>query len=316
MQKMDYIVCHGSGNRFALVDAVRHAGALKDADRTALARNICLLEGGLDGLLLLVTHGEDLGMQMFNPDGSEAEMCGNGIRCVARLARERYVGAARFPIWSGGRRYCLSEEEPLFGQIPIFGVEIPIRTASGDFVWEGAGGVFLGAPIPPLDDGLRFTYLNLGNPHLAACTAATDRERLERLGRRVTELPAIFPHGINVSLFRECGSQRIFVATYERGAGVTSSCGTAMTACSTAACLLGICRWNEPIDVCNSGGRVRCLCRRDDDGLCTKLTGNATFESDGELVFTEDGEILSAHSVPRREETESYAAFLETIENC
>lgn len=314
MQEMPYIVCHGSGNRFALIDAVRDAAALAGTDLAALSRNICSRAGGLDGLLLLVRSDADFGMRMFNPDGSEAEMCGNGIRCVARLARERYVAAPRFTLWSGGRPYRLSEEAPVFGRIPTFGVGIPIRTASPDFVWEGAGERFVGGCIPPLDDRLRFTYLNLGNPHLVACTDRTDRLTLERLGRRVTELRTIFPHGVNVSLFRECGPQRIFAATFERGAGITSSCGTAMTACSTAACLLGLCRWNEPIDVSNSGGRVRCLCRRDADGIRTTLTGNATFEADGVVRFSPDGAIAAVDAVPRTDETEAYAAFLAAIE--
>lgn len=316
MREVNYILCHGSGNQFALIDAVRHADAMQGADLAALTRSICRLAGGLDGLLLLVRKGAEYGMQMFNPDGSEAEMCGNGIRCVARLARERYIRAERFALWSGGRRYDLSVETPVWGDIPTYGVVIPIRLASDDFVRADAGEAFIGKPLPPLDETLRFTYLNLGNPHMAACTEETDLRLLERLGRRVTELPRIFPHGINVSLYRPCGGQRIFVATYERGAGITSSCGTAMTACSTAACLLGVCRFGETIDVCNSGGRVRCLCCRDDAGLRTTLTGNATFEADGVLSFASDGKIAAREPVLRREETDAYAAFLATIEKC
>lgn len=110
MREFDHIVCHGSGNRFVLVDAVAQPSIAEEADPAILARELCRLHGGLDGLLLLVRVGEEYGMRMYNPDGSAAEMCGNGIRCVARLACERYVGEQRFALWSGGRRYRISRE--------------------------------------------------------------------------------------------------------------------------------------------------------------------------------------------------------------
>lgn len=318
MPLLNYIVCHGSSNRFVLLDAVRDADALRTVDRSALARNACRACGGSDGLLLLVQEDGAYGMQMFNPDGTQAEMCGNGIRCVARLA-QRYIAADRFGLQSGGRRYELSREEPVFGDIPTYGVVIPVGFSSDDFrVPHDLGTGFVGRSIPELDARLRFTYLHLGNPHLMATTEEIDLGLLERLGRRVTALPELFPHGINVSLFRASGDQRIFAATCERGAGITSSCGTAMTACSTAACLLGLCRYDEGIEVRNSGGAVRCLCRNDREGLRTTLVGNATFEADGVMsVDPATGAVTCCGApVPRAEEVEAYAGFLAAIKSC
>ncbi len=303
MREFDHIVCHGSGNRFVLVDAVAQPSIAEEADPAILARELCRLHGGLDGLLLLVRVGEEYGMRMYNPDGSAAEMCGNGIRCVARLACERYVGEQRFALWSGGRRYRIFREEPLPGGIPAFGVVIPIGFASDDFVCDGPR-PFVGGAVLPLDRDRRFTYLNLGNPHLVCRTDRIDLDELERAGRRVTELPEVFPHGINLSFYRPCGQQRIFVATYERGAGITLSCGTAMTACSTAACIEGVCRCGEPIEVLNRGGMVRCLCVREQDETRTSLIGNATFEGEGLFAFD------------AATETDAYAAFLEKMKNC
>ena len=88
MREFDHIVCHGSGNRFVLVDAVAQPSIAEEADPAILARELCRLHGGLDGLLLLVRVGEEYGMRMYNPDGSAAEMCGNGIR-LRRTARLR-----------------------------------------------------------------------------------------------------------------------------------------------------------------------------------------------------------------------------------
>lgn len=318
MPELDYILCHGSSNRFVLLDAVRYADALRAVDRSALALNACRACGGLDGLLLLVQEDGAYGMQMFNPDGSRAEMCGNGIRCVARLA-QRYIAADRFGLRSGGRRYELSREEPVYGDIPTYGVVIPVGFTSDDFrVSHDPGTGFVAGSIPQLDERLRFTYLHLGNPHLVAATEEIDLGLLERLGRRVTELPELFPQGINVSLFRASGDQRIFAATCERGAGITSSCGTAMTACSTAACLLGLCRYEEGIEVRNNGGAVRCLCRNDREGLRTTLVGNATFEADGVMsVDAATGAVTRCGApVQRVKEAEAYAGFLAALKSC
>ena len=77
--KFDYIKCHGSGNEFVMVDAVKEN--LVSIDLAAFARFVCDRENsvGADGVLLIVKSGDMYGMRMFNPDGSEAEMCGNGI---------------------------------------------------------------------------------------------------------------------------------------------------------------------------------------------------------------------------------------------
>ncbi len=319
MLSTNYIRCHGSGNRFLLLDAAAEPRLESLGEHPALVSRLCTIDGPTDGLLLVVRRDGGYGMRMFNTDGSEAEMCGNGIRCVARLVAERYLrGADAFDLWSGGRRYAVRCEEPIFAGLPTFRVELPIRLASEDFPPSLACGAegFVGRPIEALDPELRFTYLNLGNPHLAAAVDKIDTARLARLGERVKELSALFPRGINVSLFVPCGGQEIFTATCERGVGITSSCGTAMTACSTAACFLQECRAGEPIRVRNSGGMVRCLCRRDADGVTTALSGNATFEADGLLLVDPAAELAErpAPAVPRSNESACYRLFYESVQ--
>ncbi len=322
MLSTNYIRCHGSGNRFLLLDAAAEPRLESLGEHPALVSRLCTIDGPTDGLLLVVRRDGGYGMRMFNTDGSEAEMCGNGIRCVARLVAERYLrGADAFDLWSGGRRYAVRCEEPIFAGLPTIRVELPIRLASEDFPPSLACGAegFVGRPIEALDPELRFTYLNLGNPHLAAAVDKIDTARLARLGERVKELSALFPRGINVSLFVPCGGQEIFTATCERGVGITSSCGTAMTSCATAAALLGLCGFDAPVEVWNRGGRVRCLPRRTPQGLVTRLTGDATFEAagtlrlDGRSCIADDsapldapGDRLRMASETRRELNETY----------
>ena len=319
----DYIRCHGSGNRFLLLDAVAEPRLEQLDAAPALIRQLCApideaaavpALGPTDGILLLVQRDGIFGMRMFNTDGSEAEMCGNGIRCIARYAAERLPGESRsFDLWSGGRRYAAHRVEPVFETIPTWQIELAVRLAAKAVGFPVARCV--AEPIEALDPALRFTVLDLGNPHLVAQVGTIDDALLQHLGERVKELSALFPHGINVSLFEHLGGQQIHTATYERGVGLTASCGTAMTACSTTACLLELCACGEEITVRNSGGMVRCCCRKSGDGYTTSLAGNATFEADGRLELdTETGAVAYLRTTLRQEEIAAYDRFYNFVQ--
>ena len=144
--KIDYIKCHGSGNEFVMVDAVKQN--LAGVDLAEFARFICNRESsvGADGVLLLVKEGDMFGMRMFNPDGSEAEMCGNGIRCVARLAEE-YVGKREFDMFSGGNIYGIVRAEDIFPAMPTYGVDLKVRLASEDFGFAKGAESFISQKI-------------------------------------------------------------------------------------------------------------------------------------------------------------------------
>ena len=284
--KIDYIKCHGSGNEFVMVDCVKHN--LEGVDLAEFARFVCNRTDGVgaDGVLLLVQRGEMFGMRMFNPDGSEAEMCGNGIRCVARLAEEK-VGSREFDMFSGGNIYGIVRAEDIHPAMPTYGVDLQVRLASDDFGFAGGGDSFISKPIARLDGELLWTAINVGNPHIVAEVEEIDYDHLTRLGERVLELKEEFPKGINVSLVKVLGENRIFVATYERGAGITASCGTAMTSSATAMSLNGRCDYGKVIEVENRGGAVRCICHNE-GGLHTQLIGNASYISYGEVKVEND----------------------------
>ena len=200
----------------------------------------------------------------------------------------------RFAVTSGGREYRITCEEPIFGALPTFGAEIPLSLHGDDFPPSLPAEEFVGQPVPELDEGPAFTFLQPGNPHIVALVAPDsawlfgsdgrlDTRRLAELGERANRMRGVFPRGINVSLFCRLDEGRIFAATYERGVGITSSCGTAMTSCATAAALLGLAGFDTTVEVWNRGGRVRCLPRRTQQGIVTRLTGDASFETAGRL---------------------------------
>ena len=130
-----------------------------ELDMASFARQICAEPaiGGSDGLLYVVRVGEHYAMRMFNPDGSEAEMCGNGIRCVARLVEERYEKKPEFILTSGGGLFPTARAEQIAEGIKAYGVDIAVRTASADFGFATDGEPFIAKVIPSLDENLRFT---------------------------------------------------------------------------------------------------------------------------------------------------------------
>lgn len=317
MLHTNYIRCHGSGNRFLMLDAVRHPELNELARHRQLIEQLCRHTEQVDGLLLTGFDGQHYGMRMFNTDGTEAEMCGNGIRCVARMAQQYLGEQSHFSLYSGGSLHEVWRIEPLFEQMPTYRILIAVSLASAAFVAsDPTAESWINRTIEELDPELRFTFLSLGNPHLVAEVGQIDTMRLQQLGRRVKELQHIFPNGVNISFFRHTADQEIYTATYERGVGLTSSCGTAMTACSTAATLMGLCRSEQPIRVRNSGGMVICCCHRTGATIKTSLGGNATYYAAGELSLDlEAGRLITMHDTDRfDEEIAQYQRFYDSIQ--
>lgn len=236
-------------------------------------------------------------------------MCGNGIRCVARLAEE-YEGRREFDMFSGGNTYGIVRAEDIFPKMPTYGVELQVRLASADFGFAEGKEQFVSQKIERLDSELLWTAINVGNPHIVAEVEEIDYNHLTRLGERVLELKKEFPKGINVSLVKVLGKNRIFVATYERGAGITASCGTAMTSSATAMALNLRCDYEAIIEVENRGGAVRCICHKE-GGLHTQLIGNASYISYGKVVADEGG-FVCVELGKAEDEIELYNDFLRS----
>lgn len=312
MEHFEIIKCHGSGNDFILIDICKDE-RLKSVDWSSFARVACNRDFsiGSDGLLLVVRDEDGVyGMDMLNPDGTHAEMCGNGIRCVARYAIEQgYISCVDI-LRSGGRDYRVAVAEPLAEGIAAYAVDINISLWSCDFALFDNGDTWLGKPIVALSSALQFSALSLGNPHIVAAVDAIDMAELSLLGERVKEHVDILPNGVNVSLY-ECRTPRsIFVATYERGAGITLSCGTAMTASATAAALLGFVERDERIEVKNRGGKVYCTTYPGEQ-IVTRLEGNATYVWRGDVSFEEG--VVECRITEDFGEQERWESFVKQI---
>ncbi|HEU4333464.1 MAG TPA: diaminopimelate epimerase [Candidatus Eisenbacteria bacterium] len=221
MGRADFVKSHGLGNDYVVVDAARFGIALTpERVRLLCHRNLGL---GSDGILEVDARGR-LFVRIWNPDGSEAERSGNGLRIAAKFFAEHgYVAGDDFTV------------ETIAG---------PVRT---QVFREGAAGrvsavrLEMGAAVvdrsrKTLDvDGapLDVTIVSVGNPHCVVFGEAMTRERLFALGPKI-ENHAAFPKRINVQLARPLTRDRVEALIWERGAGHTLASGTSSCAVATA----------------------------------------------------------------------------------
>ncbi|HEX8300756.1 diaminopimelate epimerase [Sphingomonas sp.] len=268
--RIAFTKCHGSGNDFSLVDA--RAIQLSDAEWAAAARMLADRDGpvGGDGILLLIQGDREnqFGMRMFNSDGSEAETCLNGLRCVARAGFEALgIDSARVKLRTSSAEVAKAEALAE----GVYTVRTRVGPAGRD--------IGLAGPLSELPSGREFTAVSMPNPHLVSFVDQVDEEELVALGRWCEAAPALLPARANVS-FVEMRGPDLFVRTFERGVGLTNACGSAMAASVFAAGLTGRLPWERETRVFNKGGLVRGSAGA--DGMVTIL-GNATFEYDGAI---------------------------------
>jgi diaminopimelate epimerase len=281
-----FVKCQGSGNDFPLIDA--RAMPFDDGVWAKLARALADRGGpvGGDGMLLLTGGDAEhaFGMRMFNSDGSEAETCLNGLRCTARMGFEALgIDRARVKLKTSS-----AEAERADAVAP--GV-VTVRTRAGPAsLATGEVGLRIDAEqivdgvIPGLPSERRFTAVAMPNPHLVTFVDTVDEDELVALGDWCEGAPALIPGRANVSFVEQRGED-LFVRTYERGVGLTDSCGSAMAASTFAAGLTGRVPFGRRVIVFNRGGRVRASADSVADGAAVTIEGNASFLYDATIGF-------------------------------
>ena len=248
----------GAGNDFVVVDA-RMGGALAqlagDAAWAALARQVCdrHFGAGADGLLVAakpVTAGATQCMRMYNPDGSESEMCGNGLRCFVRwLADEGDLAPGEVAVQTGAGvlRAALAADGMVtvdMGAPRLAPADIPLSAAAAmdqppagpvmHLPLKVAAAATAGAPSE-----LDVTCVSMGNPHAVHFVEDVESVPLDVLGP-VVERHAAFPRRTNVEVCQVVAPDRLRVRVWERGAGLTLACGTGACASLAAARLRGL----------------------------------------------------------------------------
>lgn len=271
--QLTFTKMQGAGNDYIYLDC-RRTGLPPDAARWAVGLSRRHYSVGADGVIYLcraLSADGDACMRMFNADGSEGAMCGNGVRC-----------AAEFLYTHGVRRDCIRIDTPRAGQRTLHRVGSGLwQVDMGRFSADGAavGAVGLGGE-PLLDVPLcaggrswRFCCVSVGNPHCVVFTkdAPPDGAALAGYGRALAQHPA-FVAGCNVEFVRQVSPLGLVATVWERGSGATLACGTGACACAAAAVMTGRCARDAPILVQMPGGTLEVRVLRDDTVL---LTGDA-----------------------------------------
>jgi diaminopimelate epimerase len=252
----------GIGNDFIVVDALQQSSLPADLPSFAQKVNDRRFGIGGDGLILL-EKGEQapFRMRMFNPDGSESEMCGNGIRCFGRLLKDHdHLTSDSIKVETGAGILELQLVEPNQFRVDMG----KARLTRGEIGMVGnADENFFEAEIP---EGFKGTAVSMGNPHLVIFVEDVSKISLETIGP-VLEHFDQFPKRTNVHFIQVIDRSHLIQRTWERGAGITLACGTGACASAVAAFVTG--RADRNVDIKLPGGHLQIEYKEDGTVLMT-----------------------------------------------
>jgi diaminopimelate epimerase len=267
---MRLLKTHGSLNEIFAADAVPSAWA-SDAELREFVRRVCDRDawtGGSDGIYFFDASAPVTRAWFFNPDGSPAEFCGNGMRGLGRLILD-LRGTDTEVVASGGRDYTIRRAPSTPEGVRQVLLELPeVR--------------FAAPPPAPFGD---FTAVTVPNPHVVAVVAEYREPDLIEAGRRAAE---VFADGANVSFLLPLApagadAAEVFVRTFERGAGLTPSCGSGVVASRAVYSRVTGLDPAQRLVVRNAGGVAAASIRVRDGGWFPVLEGNATVVYDAEV---------------------------------
>lgn len=246
---------HGIGNDYIYFDCMHEE--LPNPNELAIRLSDRHFSIGGDGIILLCpSEVADCRMRMFNADGSEGKMCGNGIRCVGKLAHDLgYVGTScTIETLSGIKTLQFSLDDQ--GKVATARVDMQAPILDGKLVPTTVeGNPVVGYPIEV--DGITYygTFVSMGNPH---CVIFTDPDGLdlEKLGPKF-EHNVLFPERVNTEFIKVVDRNHLKMRVWERGSGETFACGTGACASAVASVLNGYCDKNQEILINLLGGDLR-----------------------------------------------------------
>jgi diaminopimelate epimerase len=273
-----FIKLEGLGNDFILFDALKED--LSAVDLHKLAPKLCDRHFGIgaDGLLIVRKSAKaDFQMQVINPDGSEPQMCGNGIRCFARYVYENY------------------EKKSVISVETLAGIILPVLDPQNNIIEVDmgeprlqpqsvpvnfSGEKMLNNPVRVLDRTFEVTAVSMGNPHGVIFVDDVENIDVSLYGPEL-ERHEIFPEKANIEFIQVLNNNEIKMRVWERGAGETLACGTGACAAVVAGVLTG--RAGRDVTVHLAGGDLKISWDEDDDHVFMAGTAFEVFK--GEVVL-------------------------------
>jgi len=241
---MQFTKVHGLGNDFIILD-----GRTESRDYASLAKKLCHRQTGIgaDGLLIIENSNvADIKMRIVNADGSEAEMCGNGIRCFAKYVyREGIVPKTEFGVetLAGIMRPKLVMKDGMVTGVTVDMGEPVLECAEIPVVGEGR---CVGREMTVQGETLQYTTVLVGVPHTLIYVDDPTDKKWMNMGWDI-EHASVFPKRSNVNFAKVVDDHTMIMRTFERGCGPTLACGTGASAAAVASYLNG--RTGRSVDI-------------------------------------------------------------------
>lgn len=276
---MRFTKMHGIGNDYLYVNCLEEV--VHDPSRLALVMSRPHFGAGADGLVLIEpAKGADFGMRIFNADGSEAEMCGNAIRCIGKYVYERgLTDKTELAIATKGgmKQLWLTVENGKVAKIraDMGTPELNPRLIPVDLPGE----LVLRHRLQMMGQTWFVTCVNMGNPHAVIFVRDPEVIDLPMLGPMIEHHP-LFPRRTNVEFVRVIDRNVLQMRVWERGAGETLACGTGASAALVAAVLTGLS--DRTVQMKLTGGNLDLHWSAEDNHVYQ--TGPAAFVYDGEWL--------------------------------
>ncbi|MDE6275697.1 MAG: carbamoyl-phosphate synthase large subunit, partial [Clostridia bacterium] len=236
---------------------------------------------GADGIILICdSQVADVKMRMFNADGSEGKMCGNGIRCVAKYCYDNAIVTKKqmtIETLSGIKNIDVHTQNGVAKRITVDMGKAALAPKKIPVKLEGDSVINKTVKVDGKDYDI--TCVSMGNPHCVVFVKNVENLNLAKIGKAFEESP-LFPEGVNVEFVKVIDKRTLKMRVWERGSGETWACGTGACAVAVAAVLNGYCSKDEEISVKLLGGDLTVKYAKDDK---VYMTGDAVKVYDGEV---------------------------------
>ncbi|MGI5891154.1 MAG: diaminopimelate epimerase [Bacillota bacterium] len=277
---MRFVKMHGLGNDFIMVNGFKEH---LPSDLSTLAAALCHRQLGIgaDGLIIIGPSDEaDACFDIYNADGSRAEMCGNGIRCAAIFAKREGISdksIVPFSTLAGLVKAQIVDEAANLVKVDMGQPKLATKDIPANF----SGPLMVNAPIIVGHKTYNLTLVSMGNPHCVLFVDDVANYPVTTLGPDI-ETHSLFPCKTNVEFVQPLGNNKIRMRVWERGCGETLACGTGACAAAVAAILNGYCQKEQDVEVILAHGSLIINWHQDDH---ITMIGPAATVFEGNIIL-------------------------------
>ncbi len=277
--KIKFTKMHGCGNDYVYIDCFDRV--IDNPQKLSMILSDRRYGIGGDGIILICASDKaDAKMRIFNKDGSEGKMCGNGIRCVAKYlwdsGKVKSKENIKIETLSGVKTLEILSDSGNESVIKVDMGKADLNSNNIPMIFEKEK--VINEPITVNTENYNITCVSMGNPHCVIFCDEVYSAKVKEIGSKLSS-HRIFPEGVNVEFVSESDSNNLIMRVWERGSGETLACGSGACASVVAAVENGLCKKGEDITVHLRGGKL--VVNYSDSGVF--LTGNAVKVFEGEI---------------------------------